>query len=347
MVFTPAATNTPMDTPTPMPTDTQPPVPTATPTSTPTHTFTPTATNTPTLTPTNTMPPTPTDTPAVPIGTHRCTLSNASKLALETELFPVPPLNLTGSIDIDCGTIDPATGKSVCECSIVSFDAIPIVGIGTVCVDAGTAPCDQGEIDCDGGNVLGWNLMSDRKLGTCTGNDSCAADCATHCSGMGAEVFQSGCDGFCSGGSADGDACTADTDCPGGSCNGQDGVGLGNVCGCQCLAQTGTASAAGSMACNLPSRIFVVLPAGSPCTSPPTINLGTLCLPLTTDTASGVVTNANGGTGKIGPNSSTGTPFQCGSLQESVTSGGKLTGVVNFFGSTLGDLVVTISSVCQ
>ncbi|MEE8549819.1 MAG: DUF4215 domain-containing protein [Gemmatimonadota bacterium] len=286
------------------------------------------------------------------IGPHKCTLDpNASTLALTTALFGIPPLPLLGALDVSCSSVDPNTGKALCGCTIQTIDPVFLTGIGTACVLAGDPnACDLGEIDCDGGNVLDWDLIADHNIGSCTGNPDCGTQCAAHCTGLGAaySVSDSGCEGFCEGGPSDGLPCTMDTDCVSGSCPGPDGLGQGNICGCQCLAMVGDPSLAGGLNCLIPANIFVVLPSGSPCTDPPTISLGTVCIPATTETATGVVLQANDTPlDSIGPLSGTGVPTDCGDLASSVITGTTMVGQIAFFDSTLGDLTVTTVFACQ
>jgi hypothetical protein len=291
-------------------------------------------------------------------GTDTCTVSGdpctqdsdcgaeASNLQISTQLFAAPALPLSGAIDIDCGdgTLD-GNGKADCTCTIQNFDGVVLAGIGTACITDSGQPCPTGEIDCDGGNILNWHTQGDHNAGACTSNADCAADCTALCAPN--PVLESGCENFCEGGANNGLPCTDDSDdCPGGACNGPDGGAHGNVCGCQCLTTPGAASAAGDMACQLPTKIQVILPAGSPCTDPPDIDLPPVCIPLTTAAASGTITSANNGGGSFG-NSASGINFTCPDIFSSTTSGAEIVGVVNFFDSTLGDLSVAVTSVCQ
>lgn len=275
-----------------------------------------------------------------------CT-AEGSNLSIITELTPIPPQAISGAIDIDCGdgTLD-INGKAACTCEVQSFDPIPLLGIGTVCIEAGNNSCDPGEIDCDGGNDLSWDTAADHNIGACTSNADCASQCDTECGILGGSQLSSGCENFCAGGANDGLACTDDTDCPDGSCNGPDGGAHGNICGCQCLTQVAPPALPGGMACQMPTKIYVVLPAGSPCTNPATIDLPPSCIPLTTASASANILNANNGGGTFG-NAGAGVDLSCLDLFSSVTTGAELVGVTNFFDSTLGDLSVLTTAVCQ
>ena len=132
----PADTATPTNTSTntPEPTDTNTPEPTDTFTQTPTRTDTPTNTNTPTPTDTPAPPSaTPTETAIPGLGSNICTLGEGSELLLRLLVSPLP-VNPKGSISIDCGAVDPITGESPCTCEVNELDAIPLLGIGDVCV---------------------------------------------------------------------------------------------------------------------------------------------------------------------------------------------------------------------
>ena len=192
------------------------------------------------------------------IGSHKCLLDPNSGIVIDTQLFPLAA-PLTGSVDIDCGGIDPITGKASCACVVQQIDPFEIFGVGFVCLSPAAGVCDPGEIDCDGGNGLDLDVVSDHNIGACTGNLDCTGTCTTFCSGLGKTVFDDGCEGFCEGGARDGGVCFLDDQCPDGACNGKDNVSLacdvgdpasclppdGNICGCNCLSQGGAASRSG------------------------------------------------------------------------------------------------------
>jgi hypothetical protein len=309
---------------------------------------TPTATATPTSTPS----PTATDTPE-PIGDHKCTLDAGSSLSLHSAL-PLPPLAATGAIDFSCGGIGP-NGKADCDCSVQApgFGALSIAGLFWACVKpAVSGVCPTGEIDCDGGNVLGLDMAGARNIGACTSN----ADCATQCGALCAPdaVFAAQCEGFCTEGTEM--ACLTDAACGlagEGSCNGPDGVGLGNICDCTCLDDaTGGASDAGDLKCQLAFNLTVEsIPGnGLACDGADvTINIGDTCAPLSTQSASGIITNGNNGGFVFPPGgfSDTGVPFDCTDLATSDTSGAKLTGAAIFYASTIGDIDTQLTVLCQ
>jgi hypothetical protein len=158
---------------------------------------------------------------------------------------------------------------------------------------------------------IGIDLVAQRAIGVCDGNEDCDTQCAAYCAADGkvptAQGF--GCEGFCDGGDRDGQACVCDTagvgtgicvdpeqpDCPGGSCNGPDGVGLGNICECQCIdSAVGELSPPGGMQCNLGSSLIVERPAGIACDGEDIlITVGTRCIPMTTARATSIEFEAN------------------------------------------------------
>ena len=227
---------------------------------------------------------------ALDIGAHKCAFDPNSSLLLLLQIAPIP-LSPSGSLDIDCGVVDPNSGKAACTCVLQSIDPLSIPSIGFVCLTPSGA-CPAGEIDCDGGNGLDVDLESNHNIGVCTGNADCFSQCTSYCSTLEPEksFFSSGCEGFCAGGVSDGLACFADSGCLGGACNGGDSVDPntllpphGNICGCDCLEVDGAASASGGLQCNLGTRI--VVETASPCDAEDvTIDLGTRCIPMTTET---------------------------------------------------------------
>jgi hypothetical protein len=261
------------------------------------------------------------------LGAHKCVLDTGSQIQIETQVLPLPPYAATGAIDITCGRVDPGTGKALCNCGVQVIDPIEISAIGYICFTPG-APCPAGEIDCDGGNALDVTMASDHNIGACTGNADCAAQCAAHCAPD--AVFNSGCEGFCVGGVSDGLPCTSDTDCVDGSCPGKDTVPDGNICGCDCQAVGGAPAAAGGLLCNMPVNIDVE--TGAPCGDGDVlIAVGTRCLPLTTETVSTQITNANNTAAKLFPPVpavQVGSSGTCSALATSVTTGVGLVGAL-------------------
>ena len=324
--------------------------PTNTPTSPPTATPTPAG---PTFTPSDTPTPgaptataTPTSTPLPGLGTYTCTLDSSSRLTLVTEASPVG-VTPNGSIEIDCSATD-ANGVSMCTCDLIQIDAIPLLGLGDVCV-APAGPCPAAKYDCDGGTALDLDLYADHNVGSCTSQASCSAVCDTFCSGLSASHQQqsSSCEGYCMGGSNHEAACTQDADCPGGNCPGKEPVQGGahaGVCNCSCLAlEQGAAGAAGAFSCNLGLAITVERDNDQICGNfPPSITLSPLCGSLTSTRSDGVlehVNNKSGGNNDLGPFDLSGAGLACTDYSAGNLSGLSLTGYLAFYDSSLGDIL--------
>lgn len=307
---------------------------------------------------------TPTSTPTLPAGTAtatitptatpvpgNCTLGEDSKLQLFFAASDNPiNLELAGSVNIDCAVPgNAATGE--CTCTVGSIEPISIPSIGFVCVSPSTEPCPSAAVECNGGAPLGLEVRSSGNIGSCSGNDACAAQCEAFCAPRVASL--SGCTGYCS--LTNDVECSKDTDClpDNGACNGPDPVGSNfDICQCSCTdAAAGDAARPGEMQCNMGAALAVE--AAAPCDGTDiTINLGSACLPLTTASVSTLITNANFNAALTVPRSgtpasSTGTPVECSALTSDNLSGFKAGGAINLFGSTLGDLAVLLSADCQ
>jgi len=348
------ATNTPTSTPTRTPTNTGTATRTATNTPTSTSTRTATNTSTATRTATETPTPTPTQTPtSTPVnGTHNCTLNGAmSSISLTTQALPLT-FAANGTLTFSCGAVA-GDGTAPCTCDVVSFAPIVIPSIGDVCVNP-AGPCPAGKIDCDGGTPVGTDVVADHNIGTCTSNAGCLASCASTCTGMGAAYspLLTGCEGFCQGGSNDEAACTNDSQCPGGSCVGGEPVQHAGTCNCVCAAGgVGGASSAGGLGCNLGVQIDVELPSDGDCLDADTIKLPALCGPVTTQTSTGILRDANNTAAKTipsgGVSTASGTNISCATLFASTTTNMKVVGALGFFDSTLGDIFARLTFTCQ
>jgi hypothetical protein len=288
------------------------------------------------------------------LGEHKCTLDVGSQLTLHSAL-PLPPLPATGAVDIDCGSVDGGTGKAPCECSVQApgFGALNIAGLFFACVKpAISASCPTGEIDCDGGNQLGLDMAGARNIGACVSNASCAASCAALCAPD--AVFTAQCEGFCTLGTEM--ACLTDAACGlagEGSCNGPDGVGFGNICDCTCLNDsTGGASSAGDLACQLAFNLTVEPNPGNGMAcdgADVSINVGDTCSPLSTQSATAILTNGNN-LGLVFPPggfAAAGAPLNCANFATSDTTGAQLVGSAMFYASTIGDINTQLQVNCQ
>jgi hypothetical protein len=260
-------------------------------------------------------------------------------------------LPLAGTIQISGGEVNEATGEASMTCEVGEIDPINIPSIGFVCITPADEPCDAQRIACDGGEPIDIELRSDGDIGACDGNAACADSCDTFCADAGRVRTSSGCTGFCSQGTQK--ACTTDAEClpDDGACNGANPVGVPDRCQCQCInSAVGAPGRPGDFQCNLGSKL--VVEAAPPCGDGDlVINVGTTCVALTTGTASTLISNANfsdppetvpGG----GPAELRGAPVSCENIQAGNLTGLKIRGVVNFFGSALGDIATTLAADC-
>lgn len=325
---------------------------TTAPTSTPPPTIPPpsqtaTVPTTPPMgTPTPTATPTPTGMGGEEIGQFQCNLAAASSsIAINLELGRIPVTNVQGQFENECGAIR-SDGTADCSSDIAGFSPINIVGVGIVCVNP-VGGCPSGIVDCDGGSGLDVDLLQDHNIGSCDGNPSCATLCESHCANLGLDVFDSGCQGYCEQGPNDGASCDFDSGCPDGSCNGKDPVGTRDICNCQCISIGGESGPAGALLLNVGVQLDVepALPCGD---GDATISLPPTCIPLTTQTAEGVLLQANNNPDtQIGPVSNTGAALDCTELENGRVTDMGLVGVMSFFDSSIGDLEIELDWVCQ
>ena len=318
-------------------------------TNTPTVTLTPTITLTPTATATF---PTPTATQTQP-PLHQCDLASGSHLEINAQAFPLS-VNMNGTLRFGLGGLGGANGIAPATCEIDHIDPINIPSIGFVCVQPASG-CDLGQADCNAGTALGVDLRANGNVGACasptTGNADCANTCATFCAGTGRNYLSSGCTARCSDSER---VCTDDDTCANvdeGSCNGPDPVqdSQKNICQCQCInLGAGAPGGAGELQCQLGANINVE--NNAPCGDGDIkVAIGRTCIPLTTATATTQVNNANFSANSVpsAPASNTGTRLACSTIAGDDTTGLKVRGVANFFGSTLGDLAVELFADCQ
>jgi hypothetical protein len=305
---------------------------------------------------------------------HKCVLdtspSTDSQIQIHIAALPVPlSFGLGGSLDI-------GAAGGVSSCDIQSLNPVNIPAIGFVCISSASG-CEPGVRHCgpDAGPALGVDVQSDGNAGSCTSNADCAATATTACSPDG--VLTSACTGFCSGEVPE--ACTNDSDCLGneactgpstpiacctgagmgtcgvanGACNGPDPVTepQRNICQITCIDTAAHGpSDPGDIQCNLGSDL--VVETGAPCNGTDIlIDVGTTCIPVSTQRASSLITDANFTPGSVLPNPPnvndlSGNAIACETLDSSTTTGLTGVGAVNFFGSALGDLAVGIRATC-
>jgi hypothetical protein len=280
-----------------------------------------------------------------------CTLGAGSQLFLQTAALPLT-LVPTGTFSIECGVPGP-DGTTDCACELMEFGAVVIPAIGDVCVNPASG-CEPGRVDCNGGAALDVDLNADHNIGTCESNAECATACDAHCTALGAGyVRQShGCEGYCLGGSNDEAECSRDSECTGGQCPGGEPVAHFQTCNCVCAGtDLGDASAPGGMACNLGTQINVELPSDGDCGDTATIRLAPVCGNVSTETSTGVVTDANNTAGSTipapGAESVEGVEVSCENFKAGNITGLQLRGQLGFFDSTLGDIRARNTFSCQ
>lgn len=287
---------------------------------------------------------------APPIGRHGCTLDpEISGFSFDTAIF-TDLFGLAGEIAVDCGAIDPATGRADCICEIVDLPPVPIVpNIGVACLRPATG-CATGSVTCDGGGAYDTHVVSDHDAGTCTGNASCAASCATQCAASGAVVRTSGCEGFCRGGTSADAACTNDAGCPGGTCIGLDDGVHGGRCQCECATSGGDPAAPGALRCDL--GVAIDVERAAPCGDGDLLfAVGPQCVPFTSEVATGRVVDANAVADAAlppdGPNDRLGLRRTCAELATG-TSGLALVSAANVLDVPLaGDIALSFVLACE
>jgi hypothetical protein len=270
-----------------------------------------------------------------------------------------------------------------CTAELGFFEPVLIDGIGFVCVrpvPRDELDCPAGQLSCEGGPGLDYDLIADHKIGECredpsrSANADCEQQCRSHCAAMGREMLDSGCSGYCKGGSKVDQPCICDSPTPictgahcadpddPGSCNGRDNLTNPNVCACQCLETGGNPSRAGAL--NFQVAAQIVVEAAAPCGEGGVLlRLPPQCVPLTTETASGILIHAND-VPSCQPNRPTcnqipnrgvvgeklvrvGRPVPCSQLMNEGMSGLNLVGNLSFFDSTLGDLKAQLDWFCE
>jgi hypothetical protein len=329
-------------------------------TSTGTHTVTPTATSTATHTPTDTptvtatwtASPTATPTATPVISYHACNFSGpGSNMTLN---FAALSLNLAASGTVQIGS---EIGGAPTACYLQSLDPVVLPALGVLCFTPVTG-CDVGTRYCGPGGPgtgppLGVDTQSDGLNGSCASNTACKSTCATFC-GAGKKAYGE-CTGFCSGSSPVNQSCTSDANCAplNGYCYGPDPVGgSANICQCTCVDKSAHGpSDPGDGQCSL--GVAGRVETAAPCDGIDVIiTFGSGCLPVSTQEASALITDANFSAGALVPqpptvNDQLGTPRDC-----ALFDSGNLTGLVgvgagNFYGSLAGDVSVSLRAVCQ
>ena len=125
-----------------------------------------------------------------------------SGLLITTQLFPLT-VTLNGSLDIECGDVNPDTGTAACECKLQESDSAEVPGIGLLCLDPvpPNQPCDPGTLDCRGGSALDTSVVTNHNIGACTSVIDCRIACSSYCAtNQLGRPFGSACEGYCDGG---------------------------------------------------------------------------------------------------------------------------------------------------
>ena len=299
--------------------------------------------------------------PRIPCTGHQCVLAGAgaSTISLHTAALPVPLVfNVSGDLDFASDDAGTGSGLEDTDCEINTFNPINIPSIGFVCVTPGpVGVCLPGDRWCGTGTgpALGIDWHSDGSVGACTSNTACTTACAAQCAALGSFNMVTGqCTGFCSGPTVQ--ACTTDAQCAStanGTCNGPDPTGANsNLCQCHCINTAAHGpSDPGELQCHLSAHVNVE--NAVPCDGIDILTaVGDMCIPLSTQRASADIVDTNFVSGGVVPpspnvNDQSGNPVSCADLVSTGTSGLVAVGVVNSFGSNLGDVSVGMMATCQ
>jgi hypothetical protein len=290
-----------------------------------------------------------------------CVLAVGSTINIYAAAYTVPlTFPMSGS------SVSIAGLGGVAACGVGNFNPINVSGIGTFCITP-AGGCPTGSRYCGpgapaSGPALGVDVRSDGNVGACTSNTACAATCDTHCAGLGAGFVRlaADCTAHCSGNTPA--ACTADAQCAAannGTCYGPNPVppARQNICQCSCVNRaTFGASDPGDLQCNMGARIKVE--AAAPCNGTDvTADLGTICLPVSTQRAKSKIVDANFVAASTVPgtlpgpdsNDRTGVPLACSIVDGGSAPGMQAVSAASFFSASgaLGDLAVGLKMTCQ
>jgi hypothetical protein len=290
-----------------------------------------------------------TSCPPLLVGAHTCTLDEEQSGFLFDSAAGFLLGSLAGSLRLSCANADPATGEGSCSCAIEEIAPVAVPGTGWACI-APVDGCSRGTIACNGGRSLDYALVADHVIGTCTGNQDCATQCAALCDASSARVFDSGCEGFCEGGARDSLACTGDGQCSGGSCNGAASNAHGNVCQCQCIEDDGEESREGGLRCDL--GVGIRIERNLPCDGADVLmDLGSRCVPFTTEESFAILHDQDAEPGAdlpAGGENLFGEPVACSTFAAGGPAGLVLGSVVNTFDvARVGDVHMLLALVCE
>jgi hypothetical protein len=270
------------------------------------------------------------------IATARAFLARVDPNATDpayADLNPTITFALNGGLRINCGSIDPNTGKAPCTCALKGSIQLEIGQLTTACLQPlDPNNCAIGQVDCDGDATgLSVSVISDHDIGddvagqggppfgpfgyfcgllhpAVDANDECDAMCEYYCANLPGNYTKllSGCEGFCRGGVLDGERCELSLDAPGQDCEGptleQSGFCVGSAthpvfhhetCGCGCIELGGGPSPEGALVCQVPILTTQILPGETCGVHAPFVIQGRQCVPFTTEKITATILDPN------------------------------------------------------
>ena len=285
--------------------------------------------------------------------TRTCTFASSDSV-LELHIVAIPqPI----SLHLSSGQLRIHARDNRASCELGSVASTYFFPYGYVCMLPGPT-CDDGQRFCGSGDgpAVGASVESEGAVAACSSQSDCTATCATFCNGAGVQT--AACIGHCSG--ATERICLTDADCaPGnGICHGPDPVPSEqrDVCRCTCLVEGRYGpSADGDLQCTVGVHLRV---EQSPLCdgSRVVIDLGDVCMPLSSGRVTATMHDANGipcptpgCQVPLSPdvNDHIGQPVSCQSFDDAAVSDLTLVGAANFFGTWLGDLSAAMTLRCQ
>jgi hypothetical protein len=324
------------------------------------------------------------------IATARAFLARVDPNATDpayADLNPTITFGLNGGLRINCGSIDPNTGKAPCTCALKESIQLEIGQLTTACLTPlDPNGCGIGEVDCDGDATgLSVNVISDHDIGPdvvgqggppfgpfgffCgildpnNANAECDAMCEVYCANQPGDYTKllSGCEGFCRGGDLDGEPCELSLGAPGQDCAGptleRSGFCVGSAthpvfhketCGCGCIELGGGPSPAGALYCQIPILTTQILPGQTCGVHAPFVIQGRQCLPYTTEKMIATILDPNLEYGDPPiVQSDVGFGNSCEDYKANNLSGFVNVGNIPGFDGDLGDSPVEIRAACE
>jgi hypothetical protein len=300
-------------------------------------------------------------------------------------LNPTITFALNGGLRINCGSIDPNTGKAPCTCALKGSIQLEIGQLTTACLQPlDPNNCEIGQVDCDGDATgLSVKTLADHDIGEDVNaaapgqfpvpfcgildpndaNGECETMCDYYCANLPGNYtkFLSGCEAFCRDGALDGEPCEISLNAPGQDCEGptleQSGLCVGsashpvfhhNICGCTCIELGGGPTPKGALYCQIPIVTTQVLPGETCGQDAPFVIQGRQCLPYTTETI--VATILDPDLEYDDPpivQSDIGTRMSCDDIKANNLSGQVMVGNVAAFDGDLGDSPNEVRQACE